>query len=279
MLGTLMKPFLIAAAALLGATAAQAADSAAAPYTGAPAPAYNWTGLYAGVNVGAGWQDTGVSYTQNDLLFVGLFGPGGPGRPLIPPTNLNRPGVVGGGQVGYNWQLNSQWLLGFEADFSVSGIRGSAAYATGGASPADIRIGQNVEWFGTVRGRLGWLPTDRLLVYGTGGFAYGRVKEDVAFYGPKFSLAYGGYAIACVVGQPCLTGSSSGTRTGWTAGGGLEYALGTNLTVKAEYLYVNLGSDSFRVSAVTHGSYVPMSFNARYSTGLHIARAGLNYRF
>lgn len=277
-----MKKFLIVATAIFIATAAQAEDLAARASAQLPplTPAYNWTGFYAGVNVGYGRNDADVSYTKNDLLFAGLFGMSGLGKPLLLPGDFNKSGVLGGGQIGYNWQASNHVVFGIEADFSASSIKESLLYATGGATPATIGVNQNVDWFGTVRARLGWLPTDRLFVYGTGGFAYGRVNEDVAFYGPKFSLVYGGYAVACAAGVPCFVGSMSGVRAGWTAGAGLEYALLGNLTLKAEYLYVDLSGDSFRVNAVTHGSYKPMSFNANFSgPSFHIVRAGLNYRF
>src|SRR4030095_10939407 len=106
-------------------------------------------------------------------------------------------------------------------------------------------------WFGTVRGRLGFLATERLLVFGTAGFAYGHgevsgtVSNDLGghliFSGPD--------SIDCKANSVCLSGSSSYNSTGWTAGGGFEWALLNNFTVKVEYLHVPLGEETLRLVA------------------------------
>ena len=113
---------------------------------------------------------------------------------------------------------------------------------------------ERLKWFGTVRGRLGYLPFDNLLTFITGGFAYGRVERTVTMIsaGPNGfgEDTTGGPGFNClIVGAPCFAGTSSNTNTGWTIGGGLEYALWGNLTIKAEYLYVSLAGQSVTTAA------------------------------
>jgi outer membrane immunogenic protein len=212
----------------------------AALHQGAAAfPAYNWTG-YAGVNAGYAWEDPTVNYTPNNAVISG----GGNVRPV---GSWDNSGALGGFQIGYNWQFSPQWVAGIEADINASDIKGSNTSAGMlGFATAQFTTGQKVDWFGTVRGRLGFLPTDRLLVYGTGGLAYGEVKENTSIttIGAGTNVTNGGFGVSCVANQTCFAGSASGVRTGWTAGVGVEYAIWQNLTAKAEYLYVDLGGNS-----------------------------------
>ena len=182
-----MRPLLIALAAaastIVFTQIASAADlpRKAPVYAPIPPPAYSWTGFYVGGNIGYGWGSRTVNFTPNDLnVFVVSCG-GGFGSTCPPPASFDFNGALGGLQAGYNWQFNQNWLLGVETDFNWSQIKG-----TGTDSflilpglfpgPSSFVASQNVEWFGTVRGRLGFLPTTNLLVYGTAGFAYGRVQ-------------------------------------------------------------------------------------------------------
>ena len=158
-------------------------------YEPPPPPVYSWTGFYIGANIGGGWGDRNVGYAANDLLSLGLFLPNFPnlnGAP--PPASIHTSGVLGGLQVGYNWQMGSAWLIGAEADIDWSGVKGSAS--TGGAlgqfifPPFVNTVEEKVEWLGTVRARLGYLPTPNLLAFVTGGFAYGEVERVVHTHGP-----------------------------------------------------------------------------------------------
>jgi len=204
---------IIAATALIGsAVSAQAADlPTKAPYYKAPViQVYNWTGFYAGVNAGVGFNR---SYTT-----------------LAAPASgdafrLGGLGGLGGGQIGYNWQFGNflgfgNLVLGVEADIQGSGLNDDrTAFATGG-------FNQKLDWFGTARGRVG-LATGSVLTYFTGGFAYGNVKTTFSdSVTPANSLAL------------------SSTRTGWTIGSGIEAALGGNWTGKVEYLYLDLGNQN-----------------------------------
>jgi outer membrane immunogenic protein len=287
-----MKTFLIATAALLGATAAQAADMAERPYTKAPplAPAYNWTGFYAGVNVGYGFGDRTAVLSGGDPLIQNDLSGAVPSGTQVPSAAYNMRGVTGGVQAGYNFQVAPQWVVGLETDFNGLDFNASGASAfrlgplPGMSSPMGLVAGEKADWFGTVRGRIGWLPADRLLVYGTGGLAYGRIKETLVVNGaPNFTISGSpGVGVLCsATGLDCFVGSSSRIATGYTAGAGLEYAISRNLTLRAEYLYVNLGKTSTRVSAVTPTiGLAPASFVANFGDfDFNVVRAGLNYRF
>ena len=246
---------------------ASAADLAARPYTKAP-PAlvevYNWTGFYIGGNVGYSWgrsRDTStLTNTAGTVLFTS-----------IDRSDLN--GVVGGGQIGHNWQVQN-WVWGLEADIQGTDEHGSRAFTcpTAICTPSAIilvapgptvpvSLNQKLEWFGTVRGRAGVLVTPKVLLYATGGLAYGEVKSTET------------------VGV--LTGfSNSDIRVGYTVGAGVEGVIGGNWTAKLEYLYVDLGkvSSSFLTTAPAFGGGVLTSnFSSRITD--NVLRVGINYRF
>jgi outer membrane immunogenic protein len=278
----------IAAIALIG-TPAFAADMAvkAPPPTPAPVP-YSWTGFYVGANGGYAWHDQTVTFAGNDFLSrINTCG-GNLGGTCAPPISFDIQGGLGGLQGGYNWQFNPTWLLGIEADFDWADINGTGSnnFTMAGAptpNAASFVANQEVESFGTVRARLGYLPTDRTLLYATGGFAYGHVKENVALNstpnGGGFSDGTHGYI--CVSNTNCFLGSGSRTATGWTAGAGVEYAFWNNFTLRLEYLFVSLDGNIVNVVAQTPpGGNVPSSFSANFSrTDFNVVRGGLNYRF
>ena len=197
---------------------------------------------------------------------------------------------VGGFEAGYNWQAGSNWLLGLETDFSFAGMSGTASGTSFfAASPVltqtqTTTAQQSTDWYGTVRGRLGWLVTPNLLLFGTGGFAYGRVSDsaNVSFNGPifEFSLPPPSFlGFSCVSGAPCFVGSSSSIRTGWTAGGGLEWLLDQHWSARVEYQFVDLGTESVKLTALVTPPVTPSSFNAAFRDQFNVVRLGLNYRF
>ncbi len=253
---------------------------------------HNWSGFYAGLNVGYGWQDPTVSLTPNDIVaadftFGGLFG-----GTAIPSASYDIKGMLGGAQAGYNWQLNRNLLVGVEAEFNRANVKGEAGsnFLFGAIPPtaSNMTAAQNVDWFGTVRARVGWLPTDTLLLYATGGLAYGNVKENVAINNPN-GTANGAnttspVSFACFdfAATSCFTGSSSHFAAGWTVGAGAEYEIWRNITLKVEYLYVDLGTTDLNVvakSTINPGT-LPTSFTAHFSDlTFSVARVGLNYRF
>jgi outer membrane immunogenic protein len=269
----------IAAVTSLLATNALAADLPAKVYTKAPPPivaVYDWTGFYIGGNIGYSWGRSSDTSTLTNGAGTVLFTSAG-------RTNLN--GVVGGGQIGYNWQMQN-WLWGLEADIQGTDEKGSRAFTCpigicrpftidpailaavvllpGPAVP--VTLNQKIDWFGTVRARAGVLVDPKVLLYVTGGLAYGEVKS---------SETIGGF-----------TGfSATNTKAGYTVGAGIEGAIGGNWTAKLEYLYVDLGrmSGSFATTIPAFGAGIVASgtLTSSYSSRItdNVLRVGLNYRF
>lgn len=251
--------------------AARAADMPVkAPAHTAPlAAAYNWTGFYAGGNVGYGWghAKSDVTLTLPTFLVGNL-------QPTI-PDSAKPNGIIGGGQIGFNWQPSPTWMLGVEADWQGAGQKGSSVLppqpTTGllGAGTVQVAYDAKIAWFGTVRGRIGY-AFDRFLVYATGGLAYGEVK-----------IAGSETASGTVVGIPYSASTPFGDskiNAGWTLGGGIEMAIAGNWSLKAEYLYLDLGSlDTSSPGPLVPAGPVPMSTHTRFTD--NIVRVGLNYRF
>ena len=249
---------------VLGVMATLSLDARAtdlAPVTKAPAAVavFNWTGFYLGANAGYGWTGNTDRITAvNDA--AGLVG----GNFVATSLPIDASGFVGGGQIGYNWQISPLWVVGLEADLAWTDIHGSVS-VPGPNDASRIMTGtQKLDWLGTVRGRLGIAPVDRMLLFVTGGFAYGNGSLATALT----------RTIGCP-GNNCQQGSTSGTLTGWTVGGGAEWAFAANWSAKAEYLYYDLGS----LSHLMTDPNFPSVFNARADFTGHIAQLGVNYRF
>jgi outer membrane immunogenic protein len=208
-------------------------------------------------------------------------------QPLPNGIRVPQSGPVGGFEAGYNWQAGSNWLLGLETDFSFDGMNGTASGTSFFVGAPFLQTQtttaqQSTDWYGTVRGRVGWLATPNLLLFGTGGFAYGRVSDSANVTlgpGPIFSFGHNGVGFDCVLGLPCFSGSSSAIQTGWTAGGGLEWLLDQHWSAKVEYQFVDLGTEIVRVVAIPAPGFAPSSFNAAFHDSFNVARLGLNYRF
>ncbi|MGY2902641.1 outer membrane protein [Bradyrhizobium sp. URHC0002] len=259
------KALLVISALAFSSMAASAADMAMR--TKAPPivvdPSYNWSGFYIGGNVGYGWGDADTSF--NPLPSAAAF------VNLAPTTLAPDPqGVVGGVQAGYNWQAG-KFVFGLEADIQASDIHGNALVTpiiqnSGAPFPGAgfLAASQRIDWFGTVRARAGFTPVDRLLLYVTGGLAYGNVS-----YNAQTDFRPGG-----TIQYPA---SFSRTKTGWTAGAGAEWAFAQNWTAKVEYLYIDLGNESTIANPVPANPPFQVGYNWR--TTEQIARVGLNYKF
>jgi outer membrane immunogenic protein len=242
---------------------------------------YSWTGFYAGMNGGYGWGDPshGVA-ADNDAanLFIRTHG--------VPNGTVDVSGAVAGGQIGYNWQVRPNWLAGVEADLNWANMRGSSSTIGSAAFGDSINhtFTNGLDWFGTVRGRIGFLPTQNLLMYATGGLAYGRTHVSEATTNLTFTGVYfqgvhpDGSTLFCIGGN-CVSGSGSQTSVGWTAGGGLEYAIWKNITVKAEYLYMDLGYQTIHPSSQSFNGSTPSSIAVTFHDAYNIVRAGINFRF
>jgi outer membrane immunogenic protein len=237
-----MKKLLLAttAFAVLAATAAGAADLRARPaYTPPPPPpVYTWTGLYWGANVGYSW---GQSKYEASFAGVGTVS-----------SSQDIDGVIGGVQSGYNYQFGA-WVFGFETDIQASGQKGGSTFAI---SPlTTVTTDRKLEWFGTSRSRLGFLWTPNVLVYGTAGLAYGKVKNSATI----------------TTGAVSSIATFKDVKAGWTAGGGLEAALGGGWSAKVEYLYIDLGK--------TEDTDINPAASETWRTTDNIVRVGLNYKF
>ncbi|UZE50041.1 outer membrane protein [Rhodopseudomonas sp. P2A-2r] len=221
------------------------------PYTKAPAlaAAYDWSGFYLGVNAGVG--------VGRDLTRLSI-----PAR-SSEQTHLSPFGAIGGIQAGYNWQIKN-WVLGLEADIQGAGQQDDACLFVCSATNR-VQLDRKLDWFGTVRGRIGY-TTGPVLGYFTGGFAYGNVKTSIVETATP--ATFGGLAPAVSTG----TFVNEQVRTGYAIGSGVEAALGGNWTGKLEYLYLDLGS---RTGSYTFAT-VPHTVDTNYRD--NIFRAGLNYR-
>jgi outer membrane immunogenic protein len=271
--GKSMKRILIAG---LGLIAIVTQPALAAPPMSAPI--FNWTGFYIGVNAGYGWGDTSFSLVGANAEgqnFIDAFG--GLARRS---SSFDTSGAVFGGQIGYNWQFASQWVAGIEADINYSRVNGRDSYTTTfGAGIDRIDARRSLDWFGTVRARLGFLATERLLVFATAGLAYGRGTAGASFTDVSGTNSGVG-GTSCLANSTCFAGSRARTSAGWTGGGGFEYAVSSNWTVKVEYLYVNLGDQTVLLPTVLPGGTGPGALLARFDdSATHIVRAGINYKF
>jgi outer membrane immunogenic protein len=267
-LGAIMKKLLLGTLALAALTGAVPAIAAELPVRPAAAPAYsNWNGWYVGINAGGGFQSQEASLTNTGSttgvvtsFLAAMFGPtvSAIGVPMWVS------GPLGGFTVGWNWQAG-WWLAGIEADIDCANITGISNLTTPGLT---IGVTNTLNRFGTVRGRLGVLagPTSNFLLYGTGGFAYGRNTLELT-------------ALAPFAGPPAnLYNQDRATKTGWTAGGGIEWMFLPSWTVKGEYLYTDLGSQTTSVTYFAD-SAVPGTLTVSNNDRFHIVRFGLNYIF
>jgi outer membrane immunogenic protein len=195
---------------------------------------FSWTGVYAGATAGGGWgesrfDDSGFKSNPFDVS-----------------------GFIAGVTLGYNLQVAKNWVVGIEADISYSDVSGS--FGPGNlAQPNGDSFGcgsvscvTDVNWFGTVRGRIGY-AVNTVLLYGTGGLAFGKVESDIV-NDTEFS--------------------ARDINAGWTAGAGVEFAFAPHVSAKIEYLHVDLGWTD-RTG--------PRDFRA--DAEFDVVRAGLNFRF
>ena len=294
-----MKWILCASAAIvaLAGTSAWSADiGVKAPTPPAPpAPVASWTGCYIGAN--AGWIGSEDRYalapSGNYLIPPGFFAP--PSATGTGDFPANRAalthsysndggGALVGGQIGCNLQTG-QFVFGFEADEQWTSMKNSfsASYAafTNVGNPLFTnnahteQASSSLEGLATVRGRIGY-AWDRWLVYATGGLAVGEIRSQT-----NVTFATTGNLFAVYDGATHI-GSVITTRIGWAVGGGAEYAIASHWSVKAEFLYIDLGTYAYSSPLVTAGVGV-VATGYTWSTTVRerdeVARVGLNYRF
>lgn len=231
----------------------------------APAPPtcdFSWTGFYIGGRLGGGWS--AGDFHNSDFLPASV-------NVTVEPKDqdIDASGFIGGGELGFNWQFG-HFVVGAETDFSWADLNGDSTRGrfVSDTSPPDIplRSKQEIDWLGTVRGRIGYAPWCRLMIYGTGGFAYASVDNFADLDYPAVNA-----------GTVRYLGSRSDTQTGWTAGGGLEFGLTRHWTIKAEYLYMDLGDGSAIGNPVPPNP--PFQLHYTWDTQFHTVAAGLNFKF
>jgi opacity protein-like surface antigen len=272
--------------------------------------AWSWAGPYLGVNYGYAWGKSDTNTALSDAAM---------GTPLLAahtPFKLND--MIFGGQAGFNWQAGA-WVAGIEADFQQSRQRGRAATlncatavcnpaigAFGLDAPVTVTMAQKLEWFATLRARLGLTPTPDSLLFATGGLAVGRIKTFGTISGSSLVLTPGvieGVTQTTTPGvdedgnpidipvevpfeTPTVTAStgaanssfiSYSTKVGFAVGGGAEIRLGGNWTGKVEYLYLDFGRVSTAATNPLNATPLAVNFDSHVTN--QIARVGLNYKF
>ena len=283
---------LIATGVLLSAAVVHADGYKAAPRAQAP---FSWTGLYGGLNAGYGWNDNSVRWdggnTAGDFVLNSAFVGGSSILALLEPNShsqsIDASGGFVGGQLGYNLQFARHWVAGLEVDIQsgFNGERSNSASVIIAQEPNTFTAVSDwkLKYFGTVRGRLGFLISPHLLVFGTGGLAYGetRSKANIAFAAPtstSITLTSPDSTITCVNNAICLAGSETETSVGWTVGGGVEWAVSKNTMLKFEYLHVDLGDESVRLVAQAPSTGTAF-VTTRFDHTFDILRAGFNVKF
>jgi outer membrane immunogenic protein len=274
-----------------------------APYAPAyyhPAVVYDWTGFYIGLSAGGGFGLGGID-NHVTSAFCNVIDFGGAGCDpdqassaavaAVPGGFDTHPsGFIGGGQIGYNYQMGPV-VWGVEADFSGADINGSASKTatatvvdkttTPNTTIVDTISGtahQKLDWFGTLRGRVGVVPFTPLLIYATGGLAYGHVSADTNLSGTGVLIV----ASTPITTSATAAASTSSTQWGWTAGGGVEWLFAPHWSVKAEFLYYNLGRVSANMTLTQLNGVTPLTMIGIASTvdaKGDIARGGINYKF
>jgi outer membrane immunogenic protein len=215
-----------------------------------------WTGFYFGGQIGYGWLNPDANLTplpQPDFSAA-----------VRTDVDLDANGITGGGQIGYNYQLG-HFVIGAETDFSGSDMGDSTTHTgTIGRETQFYHADENIDWYGTARLRLGFAPSCRFLLYGTGGLAYG----DANCSG---NLSFGSSSEHYPI-------SFDEMKIGWAAGGGGEFSLNRHWSVRAEYLYIDLG-DKFGSASGLPENHRPFRVDYHWETAAHTFNFGLNYRF
>ena len=231
-------------AALAGsATAADLGARAPAPYQPPPPPPplFSWTGCYIGGNIGGGW----ASHSSNDVTgaVTGVVG--------ADLGSHTASGFIGGGQIGCDYQAGV-WVFGVQGMFDGSGMQGSNTDTTG-----LFVVNSNIPWLATVTGRVGVTAAPTVLVYAKGGGAW--VRDN--------------YTVTAVPG--IAFGNASSTPSGWTVGGGVEWAFAGNWTAFAEYNYLDFGTPGVNFTPAVGAATFPINIKQNINSFM----VGINYRF
>lgn len=253
-----MKKLLLASVAVIASGAVHAADlparmPAKAPVA-APAP-FSWTGCYVGAHAGAGW---GHRTDFSDQLGSSIIAPTGDVISVDSGADF-----IGGAQIGCDYQFATNWVVGLAGDFSWANIEGQTndPFFAGKTPGVPLSLHSRTDFIASATGRLGY-AWDQFLLYGKGGAAWSHNKYQVNNF-------------ACVIFVSCNT-SADETRSGWTAGGGIEWAFAPNWSVLIEYDHYGFGeTKSLTFTDPANGSAI---FNVK-APSFDVVKAGINFRF
>lgn len=263
-----------------------------------PAPAsasFDWSRFYVGGSIGRAGAASGgprdIAYTYRDHNDPYFNRDETIGNDWFIPQGASSSGpLVGGVQFGYTQQFGKM-VIGAEADFNF--LNAKKKYS--GAAAEDLQpypedrpdynyhvreelaAEDTVEWLGTIRGRVGYTPTERLLAYVTGGAAYAKVKGSGSYNYHEYGFWWGGPGDHDFDRSGGMAQSSNKIQWGWTAGAGLEYALTDAISIRGEYLFTDLGSSTHGVSMASEASDETIAWKSK--TRLNIVKFGVNYRF
>jgi outer membrane immunogenic protein len=254
--------------ALLASVSAVVLSSSAYAKAPPPPPPMSWVGFYIGANAGYAWAKSNPSFIGDvsGAPFF-LFSNGTNGS----PPSLNPRGFIGGGQVGYNWQMG-QWVYGVEADFSGLSAKNEATvspFFTGKSLPNTLSWSSHYDWLFTARVRGGMTIAPNWLLYVTGGFALTQVSDSVTCMGTSFACGNSSGTAPFMT-----TWSQSSTLAGGTFGGGTEWMFSPNWTARVEYLYAKFQNNTPSSSAPAG---IPALFS--FSHDLNLVRFAVNYKF
>jgi outer membrane immunogenic protein len=242
-------------------------------YKGGPliVPVYDWTGFYAGISGGYSRGNASNGYTMTGFA------------PFAGSTRMD--GGVFGGQAGFNWQANRNFVVGLEADLQgtwQNGTDGPPAVSTTSCvivgvlctnTTNTIGVDEKLRWFGTARGRVGFLPWDHVMLFVTGGAAFGEVESNATITNTAIPTFFGTPLGST---KTFASGTAINTHGGYTVGGGSEWVLSGPWTAKLEYLFVDLGTVNNTFNG--GGTVVPMVVATSHVRD-NIIRVGINYRF
>jgi outer membrane immunogenic protein len=237
----LKKLGLAGAASVLIISHVQAADIEAPP------AAYDWSGFYVGANLGYAFGDGYDVVATNQIGEESEFG------------DISLEGINAGVQLGYNFQRDSI-VFGVEADAQAADIDDDFNDVAGSGPGTVANFRQEIDFFGTVRARLGF-AWDNVLIYATGGYAWANVDVDGDIFDDPATVSWDKERI----------------EDGYTVGGGLEFGVGDDVTVKAEYLYIDLGSENLENDSSVPPGISDITFDVE--TKFHLVRVGVNWRF
>jgi len=274
-------------------------------------PATQWEGFYVGLNAGGIWSTNTTSILSsfvpgsqsslypNGATYTGMQSASG-ATGNIPTGNG---GFIGGGQIGYNWQLTDYWVGGLEADFQGIASRhnegeslntvplvgsydgGAYVFSPGEFYTTTLNSGNITHYLGTLRGRVGGLATPTLLLVGTGGLAYGNVSSSATITqtNNERSLFAPNLAPFTLDPKTVTSGRYSNTRLGWTAGADAEWMFIPNWSAKIGYLYYDLGRVNYTVSPIVTripanaSPVVVVASQATMRFSGNIIRVGISY--